>query len=88
MSGVTSDTKHTFAVNFLQLLNSSVKLASLQQTELLSMPRADPGGGDRGDCPPLKLTKVTLFTIILYNSENNFRDSMRFDCEILLKSPP
>jgi len=41
-----------------------------------------------GRSPPIKPTKVTLFTIIWYNTENNFRDSMRLDYQILLKSPP
>jgi len=31
----------------------------------------DPGEGDWVYCPQLKPSKVTLFTIILYNSENN-----------------
>jgi len=33
-----------------------------------------PGGSDWGDYPPLKPTKVTLFTMILYNSENSICD--------------
>ena len=36
---------------------------------------ADPGGGDR---PPLKPAKVTLFTMILYNLENNIRNIRPF----------
>jgi len=31
-------------------------------------------GGRLGLAPPLKYTKVTLFTIILYNSENKIRE--------------
>jgi len=36
-------------------------------------PGADPGGGNSGDCPPPK-TKITLFTVILYNPENRIHD--------------
>ena len=36
---------------------------------------ADPEGDDR---PPLNPAKATLFTIILYNSENNIRDIRPF----------
>ena len=36
---------------------------------------ADPEGGDR---PALKPAKVTLFTMILHNSENNIRDIWPF----------
>jgi len=36
---------------------------------------ADPGGGGRS--PPLKPTKVTLFTMILYNSETNIVRDIR-----------
>ena len=32
------------------------------------------GGYRGGEISPLKLMKVTLFTMILYNSENNIRD--------------
>ena len=35
---------------------------------------ADPEEGDR----PLKPAKLTLFTMILYNSENNIRDIRPF----------
>ena len=35
---------------------------------------ADPGGVRLGRLLPLKPTKVTLFAIVLYNSENNIRD--------------
>ena len=33
-------------------------------------------GGDWADRPPKKPEKVTLFTVILYNSENNIRDQV------------
>jgi len=36
---------------------------------------ADPEGGDR---PALRPAKVTLFTMILYNSENSIRDIKPF----------
>jgi len=39
-----------------------------------SVPGANPGGGRLGQMPLLKPTKVTLFTMILYNTENNIRD--------------
>ena len=35
-------------------------------------------GGDWGDRLPLKPTKVTLLTVIMYNSENNIRDIRLF----------
>jgi len=35
-------------------------------------------GGDWADRPTLKPTKVTLFAMILYNSENNIRDLRPF----------
>ena len=38
----------------------------------------DPGMGEWGDRPPLKPTKVTFFTIILHNSENNIHDIRPF----------
>jgi len=51
----------------------------------------DPGGR----WPPLKPKKVTLFTMILYNSENTIRNIIRktvsvirLDYQTLLKSPP
>ena len=34
----------------------------------------DPGGGAIGTISPLNPTKVTFFTMILYNSENSVRD--------------
>jgi len=39
--------------------------------------RVDPGGR-LGRSPPLKPTKVTLFTMILYSSENSIRDKRPF----------
>jgi len=42
-------------------------------------------GGDRPDCPP-KTTKVTLFTVILYKSENNIRDIRPFCSPLLCHS--
>jgi len=56
-------------------------------------------GADPGErlerSPPLKPTKVTLFTMIWYNSENSIRNIIRktvsvirLDYKILLKSPP
>ena len=35
-----------------------------------------------GVIAPLKPTKVTVFTIICYDTENNFRNSMRLDYRI------
>jgi len=47
-----------------------------------TIPQVSRGGskeaGDWGDRPPLKPTKVTLFTMILYNSENSIRDIRPF----------
>jgi len=40
--------------------------------------RGGSSGGALGQSPLLKPTKVTLFTIILYNSENNIRDTRPF----------
>jgi len=40
------------------------------QCQLFNLCRAELGG-DCGDHSPLKPTKVTLFTMTLYNSENN-----------------
>ena len=42
-------------------------------------------GGDRPDCPP-KTTKVTLFTVILYKSENNIHDIRPFCSPLLCHS--
>jgi len=47
----------------------------------LSIPVADPGRAI-GAISSLKPTKVTLFTMILYNSENNIRDTRPF-CRLL-----
>jgi len=44
----------------------------LQISNILS--RGGSRGGRLGRSSPLKLTKVNLFTIILYNSENNICD--------------
>ena len=38
----------------------------------------DKGGAKGGDRPPLKPTKVTLFTMILYNSENSIHEQGHF----------
>jgi len=40
--------------------------------------RKSQGGSRGGATVPLKLTKVTLFTMILYNSENSIRDVRSF----------
>jgi len=40
--------------------------------------RADPRGGEIGAIAPLKLTKVSLFAMILYNLENRIRDLRPF----------
>jgi len=39
---------------------------------------ADPEGGDWGDRHPLKPTKLTFFTMILYNSINSIRNIRPF----------
>jgi len=36
------------------------------------------GGSRRGRSPPLKLTKVTLFTMIFYHPDNGIRDIRPF----------
>jgi len=43
----------------------------------------DPGGGA---IAPLKPKKVTSFTMILYNSENNIRDIWPFRCALFYHS--
>jgi len=48
---------------------------------------ADPEGANGAIAPP-KTYESNFITIIWYNTENNFRDSMRLDYHILLKSPP
>jgi len=40
----------------------------------LSVAGADPGRGRLGRLPPLKTTKITLFTLILCNTKNNIHD--------------
>jgi len=47
---------------------------------------ADPGGGDWGDRLLLKPNKVTLFTMILYNSENNIHHIKPFCCSLFCHS--
>jgi len=47
-----------------------------------SLTRADSGGGAFGAIAPSKPTKVTLFTMILHNSENSIRDIRPF-CRLL-----
>jgi len=44
---------------------------------------ADPGGR----CPPLKPKKVTLFTMILYNSENTIRNVIRKTVSVIRRLP-
>jgi len=41
-------------------------------------PEANPERGDWSNRSPLKPTKVSLFTILLYNSENSIRDIRPF----------
>jgi len=43
-------------------------------------------GGCRGAIASLKLTKVTLFTMIFYNSENSIRDIRPFCCPLFCNS--
>ena len=40
-------------------------------------------GRNQGGIPPQKPTKVTLFTMILYNSENSIRDVRPFMTAVL-----
>ena len=63
----------------LQCLLSLVNALSIMHI----VPGADPGGGAIGAIAPLKLTKATLFTIILYISENSVSDIRPF-CRPLL----
>ena len=44
----------------------------------MSLAIPHPGGGAVGAIAPLKPTKVTLFTMIFYNTENNIRDISPF----------
>ena len=44
------------------------------------------GGGATGTIPPLKPAKVTLFAMILYNSENNIRDVGSFALPLFCQS--
>jgi len=54
-------------------VNISSRILMFNKTKV-AIPGADPEGGDWGDRPIIKLTKVTLFTIILYHLENSISD--------------
>jgi len=54
--------------------NSFTKKTSLHRTDCLR----SRGGSKGGDYPPLKPKKVTLFTMISYNSEKSIRDIWPF----------
>ena len=51
---------------------------SLFQQLMAAKAGADPGGGQLGRSPLLKPPNITLFTMILYKSENSIRDIKPF----------
>jgi len=55
---------------------------------MLKQPGEDPREGEWGDLPPLKPTKVTFFTMILYNLERHLTANWISTAKYYWNRPP